>query len=98
MILAVEKGHPKMVEHLVRKGADIEAKNNVSDAMADTPNMYILAVVPDWMDCFDARCRSSPNRDRCFFVRARCRCDDPKSCKWGLILAEKRPLMWTHRI
>ena len=34
LLLAAENGHLPLVEYLVEKGADIEAKNNVSDVIS----------------------------------------------------------------
>ena len=45
LMLAVNNGHVPMVEYLVEKGADIEAKDGVSDAIIDVlTRMHILFV------------------------------------------------------
>ena len=64
LICAAFNGHLAVVEYLLENGANLEAKNTVSDVIISSEitrmsqmNMYLLAV-PEWKHTIHVYCRA----------------------------------------
>ena len=95
LLLAAEKGHFPVIGYLLEKGAEMEAKDEVSDVISSmwshtyVTHEYTYVNVSEWIHSIDARCKGRSFANGWIFAGERSWYGGKELCKWCRIIHVK---------